>query len=185
MAALTPISSAKRTRVLLVDDEEAFANVTRQQLERTGKYDVRCLYCGRDVVRTATDWQPDIVLLDYMLPDLDGGQVFQKLKNDPSLDRIPIILLTGLAKEDTPFESGVRPGRLTLSKPVDFEKLEEAIHLLTTRHPPRAHLPGSVAVAAASLSPSWRSRWCPRRAPTTRIRPRLHLRRWRSATTRC
>ena len=131
MAFHTYIPSSKRIRVLLVDDEETFAHVTRLQLQRTGRYEVECLHRGKGVESFATEWQPDIVLLDYLLPDVDGGQVFQQLKNNSALERIPIILLTGLAKEDTPLESGVRPGRLTLAKPVDLDKLEEAIGLLT------------------------------------------------------
>ena len=121
----------RRLRVLLVDDEVAFANSVRQYLERTGRYDVRCLQLGREALSVAHEWTPEVVLLDYMLPDLDGGQVYQLLKADPQLRRIPIILLTGLASHDSPFNSAVRSKRFTLSKPVEFGALDKAIQVLT------------------------------------------------------
>ena len=126
-----PIPVRRRSRVLIVDDEENFTGIVKQYLERTGRFEVRCLHRGKGVLDIAREWEPAIVLLDYMLPDMDGGQIFQKLKDDEKLEHIPIILLTGLAKEDTPLEAGVRPRRLTMSKPVSFEKLEAAIRLLT------------------------------------------------------
>jgi len=119
------------TRVLAVDDEKAFIDLVGIQLQRTGRYEVRCLYEGKDVIRTATTWSPDVILLDYVLPDIDGGRIFQLLKSQPELERIPVILLTALAEEDTPLETGMRPRRLTLTKPVNFKKLEEAIQALT------------------------------------------------------
>ncbi|MFT5465623.1 MAG: CheY-like chemotaxis protein [Verrucomicrobiales bacterium] len=134
----SPIPIQSRERVLIVDDEESFAELVKVYLERTGRYEVRCLYRGKGVLDAARVWKPSIVLLDYMLPDMDGGQIFQRLKDDSQLRHIPIILLTGLAKEDTPLETGIRPKRLTMSKPVCFEKLEEAIAFLTTGSAPTA-----------------------------------------------
>lgn len=131
MATNQPIPVRPRERVLLIDDEETFTDLVRQYLERSGRFEVRCLHRGNGVLDIAREWEPAIVLLDYMLPDMDGGQIFQRIKDDSELKHIPIILLTGLAKEDTPIEAGVRPRRLTMSKPVDFEKLEEAIRILT------------------------------------------------------
>ncbi len=118
-------------RVLTVDDEPTLLGLIRMQLERTGIYRVKCLDRGRDVEKTASQWQPDIILLDYLLPDTDGGRVFQQIKNNPRLKHIPIILLTSLAREDTPLQAGVRPRRLTLAKPVSFDRLQAAIRLLT------------------------------------------------------
>ncbi|MEM7014740.1 MAG: response regulator, partial [Verrucomicrobiota bacterium] len=131
MATNNPIPVRPRERVLIIDDEVEFTNLVRQYLERTGRYEVRCLHRGKGVLDIAREWEPSIVLLDYMLPDMDGGQIFQRIKDDAELKHMPIILLTGLAKEDTPLEAGVRPRRLTMSKPVDFERLEEAIQILT------------------------------------------------------
>ncbi len=126
-----PNSSARPIRILAVDDEKAFIDLVALQLKRSGEYEVRCLYQGKDVVRTAENWIPDLIILDYLMPDLDGGQVFQQLKSHPSLERIPVILLTALAQEDTPLESGLRPRRLTLTKPVNLQKLRAAIESLT------------------------------------------------------
>ena len=120
-------------RVLIVDDEIAFAKIVSLQLQRSGQYQVKCLHEGAAVESVAEEWMPDVVLLDFLMPDMDGGQVFQRLKTNPALKHIPIIILTAVAKEDTPLEKGVRPGRLTLAKPVTFHKLNRAIqHLIGT-----------------------------------------------------
>jgi len=127
----SPDLSQDQKRVLLVDDEVSFAKVVSLQLERTGQYVVHCLHRGSAVESVAEDWMPDIILLDFLMPDMDGGQVFQRLKANPVLKHIPIILLTAVANEDTPLESGVRPARLTLAKPVSFQRLNSAIQSLT------------------------------------------------------
>lgn len=127
-ASLPPIPELKR--ILLVDDEVTFATIIALQLERTGRYQVRCLHRGSEVLPVARDWMPDIVLLDFLMPDMDGGEVFKLLKANASLKHIPVIFLTAVATEDSPLEIGVRPGRLTLAKPVSFEKLDHSIQLL-------------------------------------------------------
>lgn len=114
----------------MVDDEVAFAAVVALQLERTGRYQARCLHRGSEVVAVAEEWMPDIILLDFLMPDMDGGEVFKRLKANPSLKHIPIIFLTAVAKEDTPLETAVRPARLTLAKPVSFHKLDRSIQVL-------------------------------------------------------
>lgn len=119
----------------MVDDEVTFATLVALQLERTGRYRVRCLHRGSEVLAAAEEWMPDIVLLDFLMPDMDGGEVFQQLKANPTLKHIPIIFLTAVAKEDTPLETGVRPARLTLAKPVSFEKLDHCIRVLLESEP--------------------------------------------------
>lgn len=114
----------------MADDEVSFALVVAMQLERTGRYRVRCLHRGSEVEATAEEWLPDIILLDFLMPDMDGGEVFKRLKANPALKHIPIIFLTAVAKEDSPLEMGVRPGRLTLAKPVSFQKLDYSIQVL-------------------------------------------------------
>lgn len=114
----------------MVDDEIPFAMVVAMQLERTGRYQVRCLHQGSQVVALAEEWKPDIILLDFLMPDMDGGEVFKRLKANDSLKHIPIIFLTAVAKEDTPLEAAVRPARLTLAKPVSFQKLDWSIRVL-------------------------------------------------------
>jgi len=130
MSHLNADAPPRPLRVLAVDDEKPFLNLLRLHLERSGLYEVVCLYEGANVEKVAMDWRPDIILLDFLMPDMDGGEVFQLLKQNPDLERIPVILLTALAQEDTPLESGVGPRRLTLAKPVSYAKLEQAIHLL-------------------------------------------------------
>ncbi len=119
-----------RPRVLMVDDDASFTKITTMLLEKRGEFEVESLNTGIGVVEKAADWQPDIILLDYIMPGMNGGEVYQQLKSDPKTKFIPVILLTSLVDEDTPVELGLRSGRLTMAKPVAVDHLVKNIGLL-------------------------------------------------------
>jgi CheY-like chemotaxis protein len=84
----------KRRRLLLVDDERSVAQGLAALLEGRG-YDVELCYNGEQVLeRLARDPLPDLVLLDYELPRLDGRQVLASLHADPRLAHLPVLMLT-------------------------------------------------------------------------------------------
>jgi DNA-binding response OmpR family regulator len=83
---------AKR-KVLVVDDEPSIAKILRKQLEVAG-FDVTVAVDGEDGLAKVRDWKPELVLLDVMLPKLNGHEVCKALKADPELARIPVIMLT-------------------------------------------------------------------------------------------
>jgi CheY-like chemotaxis protein len=81
-------------RVLLIDDEDDIREVAQLSLEMVARWDVVTASSGAEgVVRAAAD-QPDVILLDVMMPDLDGPATFLQLKAEPSTRHIPVILLT-------------------------------------------------------------------------------------------
>lgn len=82
--------------VLCVDDEEDFQSVIRISLERLGG--IRAHFCGdpRDAIAMAREVKPDLILLDFMMPVLDGPAVFKRLKADPELAGIPVVFLTAV-----------------------------------------------------------------------------------------
>jgi DNA-binding response OmpR family regulator len=86
------------TTVLLVEDERDIAELVRFQLEKEG---VRCVVAsdGATGVRLARTERPDLVILDLMLPALDGLEVCRQLRRDPATQRLPIIILTARAEE--------------------------------------------------------------------------------------
>ncbi|HVS19041.1 MAG TPA: response regulator [Planctomycetota bacterium] len=87
----------KRKRLLLVDDERSVAQGLGALLEGRG-YDVELCYSGEQVLeRLARDPLPDLLLLDYELPRLDGGQVLASLHADPRLAQVPVLMLTASA----------------------------------------------------------------------------------------
>jgi DNA-binding response OmpR family regulator len=83
-------------RILLIDDDRDFAEATRAVLESV-PYEVIVAFDGDEGLAKVQEEQPDLVLLDIIMPTRDGFQVYEKLKSDPELWNIPIIILTGLS----------------------------------------------------------------------------------------
>ena len=80
--------------ILLVEDNERYAEVIRLYLERDG-HRVHIVYDGETALRKVGQVGADIIFLDVMLPGMDGIAVCEKLKSDPDLKTIPVVMLTG------------------------------------------------------------------------------------------
>jgi len=86
----------EKKRIMIVDDEEHFLNVTKINLERTGKYDVMTLSNAKDIISQVKKFAPDVILLDILMPAVDGVETCKMLNEDPIGKRIPIITLSAL-----------------------------------------------------------------------------------------
>ncbi|MCS7166115.1 MAG: response regulator [Gemmatales bacterium] len=86
------------TRILLVEDEQTLVEVLRYNLEREG-FEVQSCGDGREALRLVQINPPDLIVLDLMLPNLDGLEVCRLLRADPSTARIPIVMLTARSEE--------------------------------------------------------------------------------------
>jgi len=84
--------------VLVVEDEQDVAELLRYNLTKEG-YDVTAAPNGADAVKLARDLVPDVILLDIMVPQLNGWEVCRRLKNDAETRSIPIIMVTGRVEE--------------------------------------------------------------------------------------
>ena len=84
---------AKKKRILLVDDEVDFVEVLRVRLE-DNNYEVIVAYDGEEGLERAERDEPDLIILDIMLPKINGFDVCRKLKIDENFKDIPIIMLT-------------------------------------------------------------------------------------------
>src|SRR5262245_19449965 len=85
-------------RVLVVEDEQDVAELIRYNLAKEG-YDVRVSANGADALRQARESRPELILLDIMVPQLNGWEVCRRLKQDPETRAIPVIMVTGRAEE--------------------------------------------------------------------------------------
>ena len=114
-----------KKRILLVEDTEAILRLTKFRLEKSG-FEVITAADGAAAFDTAKKEKPDIILLDFGLPDITGGEVAKKLKNDPDCGKIPIILFTASIENLNSIKDiGVEDG---ISKPYEPEELLEKIH---------------------------------------------------------
>jgi two-component system alkaline phosphatase synthesis response regulator PhoP len=110
-------------RILIVDDEDDIREVAQVSLELLGSYEVLTASGGRDGVDSARLRQPDAILLDVMMPDLDGPATLAELRADPATRDIPVLFLTA----QTQAADHTRLARLgvagILTKPFDPLKL--------------------------------------------------------------
>jgi len=83
-----------RRRVLIIDDEDDIREVAKVSLEVTSNWEVLTAGSGGEGLQVAASEKPDAILLDYMMPVMDGLVTFQKLQADQSTRGIPVILLT-------------------------------------------------------------------------------------------
>jgi DNA-binding response OmpR family regulator len=85
-------------KILLVEDEEVLAKVLQEKLEGE-KFNVSVVNDGEAVLSLAKKFKPDLILLDIMLPKLDGLEVLSALKADNDLNKIPVIMLSNLDED--------------------------------------------------------------------------------------
>ncbi len=81
-------------RVLVIDDEDDIREIAQDSLEMLGGYQVSTASSGTQGLADARVQQPDAILLDMMMPDMDGSATFKGLQEDPATRGIPVILLT-------------------------------------------------------------------------------------------
>ena len=118
----------EKKRILLVDDEESLCRILKLNLEETGKYDVRTESRGVNVMPAIAQFHPDLVVLDFIMPDMDGGDILKQLESNPKTKSLPIIFLTAIAsKDDTQDHGSIIGGHFVLAKPITVEELLEAI----------------------------------------------------------
>jgi CheY-like chemotaxis protein len=128
-----PIEKSKRSanrqgRILLVDDEAGFTRLLKINLEMTGLYIVRAENDPRQAHAAALEFEPDLVLLDMMMPELNGSDVVDLLNGDPVLKQTPIILLTATIRQEADDEEADPAGGLRyLTKPLDMKSLLECL----------------------------------------------------------
>lgn len=128
ISALKEVIEVAKTKILVVDDDAGICEFVKLTLEKTRKYDVIVSTSGSEGLKLAELHQPNLVLLDIMMPEMSGAEVAEKLvKNEKTCD-IPIAFITGLlTKEDVEKRQGFIHGFLFISKPVTPRELVEEV----------------------------------------------------------
>lgn len=125
----------KKIRVLIVDDEILFAQSLCLNLIETGEYEAFAVHDPHAALDTARCVNPDVILLDLIMPGMDGGQLRIRLKQDPDLCEIPVILLTA-SKNWTSGMEIETGGDILLSKPVTLENLRRYLNAKAAERKP-------------------------------------------------
>jgi len=93
------MAETKKKCILVVDDEPDIVTLVKSRLEANG-YEVISAYNGKDGIEKALEAQPDMILLDLMMPIMDGYEAGRKLKDNPLTKDIPLILFTAASAEE-------------------------------------------------------------------------------------
>jgi DNA-binding response OmpR family regulator len=122
------------SRILIVDDEPDFSELVEYRLADCG-YEFQTATNSTEALNHAWDSPPDLILLDLLLPDLDGLSVCEIFARHPATHHIPVIMITAVGSDVTRFSAQVAGARHFFAKPVDFEALKTTIHHLLTTAP--------------------------------------------------
>jgi CheY-like chemotaxis protein len=119
----------EKKRVLLIDDEPAFVRLLKLSLDQTGRYDVRVECSGSTGLAAARAFHPDVILLDVVMPDVDGRMVARQLAADPGTTRIPVVFLTAaISREQVKAaQDPMLGGRPVMAKPVSSREVMECL----------------------------------------------------------
>lgn len=120
------------TRVLIVDDSPTETHVLKTMLEKHG-HQVSVAQTGEDGIRLAKDAAPDVILMDIVMPGVNGFQATRKLSKDPATSSIPIVMIS-TKDQDTDRIWAKRQGALDyITKPVTEDELLEKIKSALSR----------------------------------------------------
>ena len=115
--------------ILLVDDEPDILQVLKSGLKVLG-FTVITAANGNDAIISAMEQRPDLIVLDILMPGMDGGEVARKLQEIPETKNIPVIFLTGMFPKRERQEFHIVNGNIMLDKPYEIEGLFIAIKKL-------------------------------------------------------
>ncbi len=120
------LESGKR-KVLVVDDDRDLVELLVDALERDGRFETRSVNNGFDAGMTVKEYRPDLIILDVMLPDINGKDVCVRVRNDQSLEAVKIVCVSGMVEEDKIEELRRAGADDFLAKPFETERLIERV----------------------------------------------------------
>ena len=116
------LESGKR-KVLLVDDDAELVELMTKVLEEDGRFEVRIASNGFDAGMMVKEYRPDLIVLDVMLPDINGKEVCHRVRADNTLEDVRILCISGMIEEDKVHELKLSGADDFLHKPFDIEEL--------------------------------------------------------------
>ena len=140
-------------KILIVDDEEYIVELLRINLKKQG-YEPICAYSGTEALEQAQKMRPDLILLDIMMPDMDGLETCRKLREDRMMKKVPIIILSAKSEEtDKVIGLGVGADDY-VTKPFGIRELMARISALLRRIEPDIPENDLIRVGNLRIDPS-------------------------------
>jgi two-component system OmpR family response regulator len=116
------LESGKR-KVLIVDDDEELVELLSDVFEKDGRFDVKTANNGFDAGMLVREFRPDLVVLDVMLPDINGKEVCQRIRSDETLEAVKIICISGMVEQDKVAELRLAGANDFMHKPFNVDRL--------------------------------------------------------------
>jgi two-component system, OmpR family, response regulator len=116
------LESGKR-KILIVDDDRELVELLTDAFERDGRFEIRMANNGFDAGMLVKEFRPDLVVLDVMLPDINGKEVCQRVRKDESLETVKIICISGMVEQDKIAELKVAGANDFMHKPFNVDRL--------------------------------------------------------------
>jgi two-component system, OmpR family, response regulator len=120
------LDSGKR-RILVVDDDPEIVELFVDVLERDGRFEVKTASSGYDAGVLTHDFMPELVILDYMLPDVNGNVVCRTIRQNPAFEHIKIVIVSGVVNQEEINDLLKSGADEFVKKPFNIEKLVERI----------------------------------------------------------
>jgi excisionase family DNA binding protein len=128
----------KENGILVVDDDEELVELIRDALENDGRFEVRTANNGFDAGMIVKEYRPDVIVLDVMLPDINGKEVCQRIRSDSTLDDVKVVCISGMVEADKIGELKAAGANEFIQKPFEVEHLIDAICKLLDMEAPVA-----------------------------------------------
>lgn len=119
--------SEERIQVLLVDDEPDIRKLIQMSLERVGNFHVEMFGKGSEALTKLQEWKPDLILIDVMMPEIDGPTLLKKFHEIPDVEKIPFVFLTAKAHKEDLIELEALGPMAVITKPFDPIELPQTL----------------------------------------------------------
>lgn len=116
-----------RRKILVVDDDPDLVELITDVLERDGRFETKSVNNGFDAGMMVKEYRPDLLVLDVMLPDINGKEVCQRVRKEKALDDVRIICISGMVEDDKVDELRAAGADDFLQKPFDVQMLVDRI----------------------------------------------------------
>ena len=120
------LESGKK-KLLIVDDDQDLVDLMRDTFERDGRFDIRTANNGFDAGMQVKEFRPDLVVLDVMLPDINGREVCQRVRSDRTMDSVKILCISGMVDADKIADLRMAGANDFMQKPFTTDRLLERV----------------------------------------------------------
>jgi excisionase family DNA binding protein len=120
------LESGKR-KILVVDDDAELVELITDVLDKDGRFEVRSVNNGFDAGMMVKEYHPDLIVLDVMLPDINGKEVCQRVRSDPTMDDVKIICISGMVEQDKIEDLRASGADDFIQKPFEVDNLVDRI----------------------------------------------------------